>query len=284
MHGASTSTRSKPPAGSVLVRPTSRPSAQNTSTGSPRTACSTSRARCGVTSTAVTWAPAPAASAPSSAALPPGPAHRSSQRSSRPVHGRGRERRRHELGALVLHVGPAARDRRDLARGTLGQVDRVRASTRRPGPPTSRGQLGRVDVRPGRAHRCTSRPLVVGGQRLRRLRPAGAPDRRPGSRRTPARSTADGRGPPRGGRPGRRPSVGATVSSQPARSRSETRRITALANPAAAGATEPHQVHRGRHRRVRRAPGCAAAGRRPGAARPGPAGRSGRPAGRPPRR
>ena len=53
------------------------------SAGSAARACSTSRTRCGVTSLATSRAPRSWATAPSSAALPPGPAHRSSQRSSR---------------------------------------------------------------------------------------------------------------------------------------------------------------------------------------------------------
>src|SRR5690606_276316 len=56
-------------------------------TGSPSVAVSISLARCGAFSTASRVAPTVSASAPSSAALPPGPAHRSSHLVSDPSMG-----------------------------------------------------------------------------------------------------------------------------------------------------------------------------------------------------
>ena len=71
--------------------PRSRPSPVRTSStasaGTARSACSTSWVRCGCSSLATIRAPRSPATAASSAALPPGPAHRSSQRSSRPSTG-----------------------------------------------------------------------------------------------------------------------------------------------------------------------------------------------------
>ena len=70
----------------VGQRRRSRPSAACTVTGSPSTARRTSSARCSARLDGVAAAPpSSATSAPSSAALPPGPAHRSSQRPSSPV-------------------------------------------------------------------------------------------------------------------------------------------------------------------------------------------------------
>ena len=71
--------------------PTVRPSPVRTSStasaGTARSACSTRRARWGWSSFATIRAPRSPATAASSAALPPGPAHRSSQRASGPSSG-----------------------------------------------------------------------------------------------------------------------------------------------------------------------------------------------------
>ena len=79
-------TRSNEPSGHALWPPPKvRPSPLTTSIESNwRVVRSTRRARCGCTSLAVTRAPTPAARPARSAALPPGPAHRSSHRSSEP--------------------------------------------------------------------------------------------------------------------------------------------------------------------------------------------------------
>ena len=78
--GASTRTRSNEPSlhGGRVPSPTT------TSPVVARIAWATSRARCGSRSLASSRAPRCVASAASRAALPPGPAHRSSHRSSRP--------------------------------------------------------------------------------------------------------------------------------------------------------------------------------------------------------
>ena len=94
-----------PPAGSSASRPTSRPSAQMTVTGSPRRRLvdQVGPVRRDLDRGHVRAALAPRARR---AAPPcrPGPAHRSSQRSSRPVERRVGERHRDQLRALVLHV------------------------------------------------------------------------------------------------------------------------------------------------------------------------------------
>ena len=113
--------------------------------------------------------PAAVASAASSAALPPGPAHRSSQCSSRPVDGARRQGERDQLGAGILHPGPA------LAHG--GD---------RPGSPDSR--------------------TTASGETAGRRHPAAAAPRpwtaRPRTRVTRGRSLSAGAGPraPRAGR------------------------------------------------------------------------------------
>ena len=80
-HGASTSTRSKRALGPRRPGPVTR---RRRRPSVARSAWATSRARCGCRSLASSRAPRCVASAASRAALPPGPAHRSSQRSSRP--------------------------------------------------------------------------------------------------------------------------------------------------------------------------------------------------------
>ena len=84
--------------------------------GASASARPTSRARCGATSLAMSTAPRSAASPASSPALPPGPAARSSQTSSRPSSGAVGQGERGELTAFVLYGGPAAPDGRDRGR------------------------------------------------------------------------------------------------------------------------------------------------------------------------
>jgi len=77
----------------------------------------TRRGRCSATSTAVTSAPRSAAIEPSRPALPPGPAHRSSQRRSVPSTGAASSAAANQLGALVRTWAAAVGDRGQLARG-----------------------------------------------------------------------------------------------------------------------------------------------------------------------
>ena len=131
-----------------------------------------------------------------------------------------------------------ARGRRAIAASSPGepplQVDRVRGErARRCRPPRRPARPRRPG--PGRAHRCTGGRLVVLDQQPRGRRPG----RRRAPRRTTGRSTADGCAAPTGCRPGRRRTAGAS-SRQPGVqvAVSEISRITALAKPAAPGATE----------------------------------------------
>ena len=117
-----------------------------------------------------------AASAASRAALPPGPAHRSSQRSSRPVDRRRGQGERDQLGALVLDAGPALGDRRDRA-GVARRRGATPYGDQRVG--LARAAPRRVD-RPGPGHQRHPGRLVVGGQQRLELvladRPARALD------------------------------------------------------------------------------------------------------------
>ncbi len=92
----------------------------------PRWRAATSTARCGCRSEASSRAPRSAASAASSADLPPGPAQTSSQRSSRPSTRRLREPERDQLRALVLHAGPALGHRGHRGRVAARQLHGVR--------------------------------------------------------------------------------------------------------------------------------------------------------------
>ena len=95
-------------------------------------------------------APPASASAASTAALPPGPAHRSSQRSPGRIGPGPAEREGGELRALVLHPGASVAARRASARGRRRRHGRVRRE-----PAGARaGQLG---AWPGRAARPGSR-------------------------------------------------------------------------------------------------------------------------------
>ncbi len=105
----------------------------------PRERSRTSRARAGTSSFATRVAPPSAASAASSAALPPGPAQRSSQRSPGRDRAGPAERERRELRALVLHPRAARgdargrrRDRRPASAAPTGEYRRraPRASRR----------------------------------------------------------------------------------------------------------------------------------------------------------
>ena len=143
-----------------------------------------------------------------------------------PVERRRGQGERDQLRALVLHAGPA------LGHGRRRHPGRRRPGARRTatsavGSPGS-SSTGRA---PGTGDQGHPRRLVVGRQqRLDLALPDGLGERL----HHPARV---GVGDARGTRPGRRRASGATRATQPSRSCSETRRSTALANPAAPGPT-----------------------------------------------
>ncbi len=111
----------------------------------------------------MTLAPCWAAIAASSAVLPPGPAHRSSQRPlSSPVDRRQRQRPGHQLAALVLHQRLAVAQGREPAGVAAAEVDRIG----RVAADLAVHRLGQVrggqhTGASGQVHR---RPGVVGGQ------------------------------------------------------------------------------------------------------------------------
>ena len=133
---------------------------------------STRSARRALGSTAVTRAPARKPSAASSAVLPPGPAHRSSQRPAVAVDRRQRQRPGHQLAALVLHQRLAVAHRREPARVTAGQIDAVgRIAGRRAAHLF--GEFGRGQhAGPGR--QVHQRAFVVAGQQGIQLSGVGA--------------------------------------------------------------------------------------------------------------
>ena len=151
--------------------------------------------RCG--STAVTARPPPA-SAASIAVLPPGPAHRSSQRpASGPSSSAQCQRQRHQLAALVLHQRRAVTDRLELTGVAAGEVDGVRRVAA-DGAVDLCGQLAR------RSARRAGRPDAQAAARRRWPAAHSAARRsRRGRRRTPGRSSADARARTRCARPGR---------------------------------------------------------------------------------
>ena len=111
--------------------------------------------------------PAPA----SSAALPPGPAHRSSQRSSAPLDARPRQGERDQLGALVLDAGAPLGDRRHRGRVAALQHHAVRrvagsaspgsSSRSRPPGPGDQGHPGRLRCRRPAARRARRSPTAA---------------------------------------------------------------------------------------------------------------------------
>ena len=215
------------------------------------------------------------ASAPSSAALPPGPAHRSSQRSSRPVERRGGQRERDELAALVLHAGPALAHRGERAGVAAGQHRGVRRPAARLGARRRRSSADRRPG-PGRATSVTCGRLVVGRQQRPRSRAQAAAERVAAARETTQRGCecATARWPTR---------VARRTAARPRQPRRRgparpTLRSTALTNCAAALADH----RRGPARRSRATAACdghphaRAAGGRRAAARRAPAGRPGR--------
>ncbi len=239
-------------------------------------ACATSSARCSATSTAVTCAPRCGGDRAEQRGLAAGPGAQVEPAPVGAVHRRLDERGGDQLGALVLHVGAAVADRGQVARRAAGEVDRVRRERAR-APRRPRRPASTASDRPGpgaQVHRPPARCPRSAAARCRR-------GRRRAPRRTPARSTVDGSARPRGARPGR--------SRRPApawRARRRGRLVGDLAQHRVGEAgrarrDRAHQVDRGRHRRVRRHPGVAGAGRRRAAARRGPAGRCAPPPGRP---
>ena len=169
-----------------------------------------------------------AASAPSRPALPPGPAHRSSQRSSGPSSGAAAQRERAPAGCPRPARGPGRPGRRPARPGAAaGQLDRVRRERARRSPPASVGQL--VAVEPaGPGAQVHLRPA-----RCRRPAPAAVSARSPPSASANARrSTRGWRARPPGGRPGRRRPAPPRRARRPSPV-SATRRSTALAKPAA---------------------------------------------------
>ncbi len=122
-----------------------------------RTERSTSLARCGASSLATTVAPLSRASAPRSAALPPGPAHRSSHRSTVPVAGEPRSAAARAsvtswLPSSCTPTRPSATP--GTAAGSLpGRTTAVGAQ--RPGVPCVSVTTSSGSARPGRATRVT---------------------------------------------------------------------------------------------------------------------------------
>ena len=189
--------------------------------GWPARACRTRVARCGSRSLASSRAPRVAPIAASSAALPPGPAHRSSQRSSRPSTSA-------RVSASATSCEPAsctpARPSRtagtspgspDVQHHGEGRDVSTRSGSTRPA--VAAELLDRRQPRP--RHEGHPGPLVVGGeQRLELLGPVEGLGERvhdPGGVRGPHVPAAR-----------RAPSI------HPSRSRAAIRRITALVNPA----------------------------------------------------
>ena len=267
VQGASSSTRSNPP-----PAPAELPGVADAHVDRPRraVACATSSARCGRSSLAVdVGAPRgrPRVAA-SSAALPPGPAHRSSQRSSGRRAAHCGQREGAQLAALVLHGGPARRT--DATRPGSPPARRTAERRVRPGPAAGlRDQL--VPARCGRARR----PGGSAGARRRRPGPprsrrvTASVGRRRAPRRRPRRSIPGAPCAAPACRSGDAPSRRVGRSRRPSRP-AATRRSTALTKPAA----RPCPPARARSTVAATAAwaesGCAAAGRRPAAAGSGP--------------
>ena len=218
-HGASTSTRSKRPGGHGGPGAVGRDHAQRRPSA-PASARATRPARCGCSSAASSPAPARPRDAASRAALPPGPAQRSSQRSSRP-------RPPPAPGASATSWEPSSWTpaRPSATAGTDAGVAalqhhavRREAGARAPGSSST-------SARPGPRHQDHARGHVVGGEQGVELRPPPPP------RSAAPRPSAGGCGRPRRTRSGRVDGSGATRRTQPARSCSATRRSTALAKP-----------------------------------------------------
>ena len=194
---------------------------------------------------------------PSRAALPPGPAHRSSQRLVAALDGCCGQRQRDQLAALVLH---ARRDRPappaiapGVAAGQHGGVRRPAAGCRA-GVPTSSS----TSTSPGRATSVTAGAALSAASSVGLGRPPVAAER---VARTPGRSTAGGCARRRGARPGRSRRRARPRASHSSRSRPATRRSTALTSRAGARPTGRARQRR-RWSTPPRAAGsaCAAAG------------------------
>ena len=170
VHGASTSTRSNAPARPRRARGRRRPDLDEPRRRAARRRPPTAgRARPGAADDLVGdqgARRARARAAPSSAALPPGPAHRSSQRASRPVDAARRRGRARPAGC----PRPARRrDRRGPRPARPGRPAAAgpRPATSAPGCAAGRTSSSTSTAGPGRpGHR---RRGVVGGQQRRQL-------------------------------------------------------------------------------------------------------------------
>ena len=261
MHGASTSTRSNAALRQVRVAPTVRPSVADhrrpAARGPPARPAGPGARR---TSTAVSrGAAAGGERAEQRRPCRPGPAHRSSQRSSGPVDRRRRPARRRPAGSPRPARGPGRRAIAARSPGApAGQVDRVRRERarrarrpRRPARPRRSGPAGRTGAPAAGSLSAASSRVGLGQVAAERVGERPHDPLRMGvrHREVPDRVVA------------RRPARPA-----PARRRGRVSAIwrsTALAKPAAPGATDAHQVDRRSTPRRAPAPGCAAAGRRP---------------------